>query len=86
MDVRTLRAHRNDTSLNHKGAVATWPIWSKGAKYKCFRIRQIGVNSNKHYYLSCSGFEIYGDVYQIGNNNNKSPPENVGTHKQIIIV
>ena len=68
---QTLRAHRNDTSLNHKGAVATWELRAKGAKYRCFRVRQIGVNSNKHYYLSCSGFEIYGDIYQIAYANPK---------------
>lgn len=66
---QTLRAHRNDSALNHKGAVATWELRAKGAKYRCFRIRQIGVNSNKHYYLSCSGFEIYGDIYQIASAN-----------------
>eukprot|EP01084_Bolivina_argentea_P242609 406942_1 len=60
-----LRTHRNDTSLDHRGAMATWEIKAKGAKYKCFRIKQVGANSNNHYYLACSGFEIYGDVYQV---------------------
>ena len=67
----TLRQHKNDSSLNHKGATWTWEIKAKGAKYRAFRIRQIGVNSNKHYYLSCSGFEIYGDIYQIAYANPK---------------
>jgi len=69
---QTLRAHRTDNSLNHKGAVATWELRAKGAKYRCFRVRQIGVNSNKHYYLSCSGFEIYGDIFQIANGSQAS--------------
>ncbi|ETO35938.1 hypothetical protein RFI_01124 [Reticulomyxa filosa] len=62
----TLRAHKDDASLNHKGAVATWELRSKGARYRVFRIRQTGVNSNNHLYNSLSGFEIYGDVFQIG--------------------
>eukprot|EP01084_Bolivina_argentea_P250100 418904_1 len=81
---QTLRAHRNDASLNHKGAVATWELRAKGAKYRCFRMRQIGVNSNKHYYLSCSGFEIYGDIFQIAYANPKqnANPKNSGEHNK----
>jgi hypothetical protein len=62
----TLRAHKDDASLSHKGAVATWELRCKGARYRVFRIRQTGLNSNNHLYNSLSGFEVYGDVFQIG--------------------
>ena len=80
----TLRAHREDASLNQKGKVVTFELRSKGGRYRAFRVRQIGPNSNKHYYLSLSGFEVYGDVYQIGFDKPKQPiPQGAkpGNHK-----
>jgi len=57
-----LREHRNDTKLYGIGATATWKLEVKG-RYRAFRIRQFGLNSNNHLYLSLSGFEIYGEMY-----------------------
>jgi len=57
-----LREHRNDPKLNGIGATATWRLEVRG-RYRAFRIRQFGLNSNNHLYLSLSGFEIYGEMY-----------------------
>lgn len=57
-----LREHRNDTKLYGIGATASWKLDVKG-RYRAFRIRQFGLNSNNHLYLSISGFEIYGEMY-----------------------
>lgn len=56
--------HTNDSSLNAKGATHTWAVQCKDA-YRIFRILQWGLNSNRHYYLCLSGFEIYGTVSRI---------------------
>eukprot|EP01084_Bolivina_argentea_P223891 378710_1 len=61
---RILKRHINDESLKGKGCVATWRLNAKGAKYRYFRIKQTALNSNGHYYLACSGFEIYGEIYK----------------------
>lgn len=57
-----LREHVEDQALNARGAAFTWAIPAKfqDQSFKLFRIFQTGVNSNKHHYLSLSGFEIYG--------------------------
>lgn len=60
--------HVNDESLNKKGATHTWPVAPTSQAYRYFRIRQTGLNSNNHHYLSCSGFELYGRVYDIDDN------------------
>lgn len=60
-----LLAHENDTSLVDPGSTATWPIACPEGKgpYRYLRIAQNGKNaSNQTYYLSLSGFEIYGTV------------------------
>ncbi len=38
-------------------------VKSNGNRYRMFRITQTGVNSNNHYYLSCSGLELYGNLF-----------------------
>ncbi|ETO16421.1 hypothetical protein RFI_20918, partial [Reticulomyxa filosa] len=57
----TLREHKNDEALNLKGQTFTWSI-TAGGYFSRFRIFQFDKNSNNHYYLSLSGFEIYGHV------------------------
>eukprot|EP01083_Nonionella_stella_P002655 7599_1 len=58
-----LVAHRQDTSLAKIGATATWTVDSQGRRYKRFRIIQKGHNSNMHFYLACSGIELYGSIH-----------------------
>ena len=63
----TLRRHEDDTSLQKKGQRETWEVTGtlptpKGEGYQLFRVRQTGRNSNNHYYLALSGFELYGDL------------------------
>ena len=66
-DWTLLREHVNDEALNAKGKAATWNIdlSAPGCNrpYRLFRILQTGENSNKHHYLACSGWEMYGQVY-----------------------
>ena len=65
----TLYTHSGDLSLNEPGSVNTW--WfaipeeeTEGWRY--VRIQQIGRNaSGQTYYLSISGFEIYGEVTSV---------------------
>jgi hypothetical protein len=57
-----IRAHDNDTSIpSQKGATRTWTVHC-ASSYSYFRIFQTGKNSNNHFYLAVSGFEVYGDV------------------------
>ena len=59
-----LREHTNDPALNGKGDSHTWALSGPNVQqpYRYFRIRQTGLNSNNHYYLALSGFEIYGQL------------------------
>ncbi|ETO35939.1 hypothetical protein RFI_01125, partial [Reticulomyxa filosa] len=58
----TVKKHEDDQGLNEKGATHTWPVQGRGA-YRIWRIKQTGLNSNKHKYLACSGIEFYGQLY-----------------------
>ncbi|ETO36723.1 hypothetical protein RFI_00341, partial [Reticulomyxa filosa] len=58
----TVKKHEDDQGLNEKGASHTWPVQGRGA-YRIWRIKQTGLNSNKHKYLACSGIEFYGQLY-----------------------
>eukprot|EP00457_Paulinella_chromatophora_P000316 gb/GEZN01000316.1/.p1 GENE.gb/GEZN01000316.1/~~gb/GEZN01000316.1/.p1 ORF type:complete len:1660 (-),score=215.21 gb/GEZN01000316.1/:6-4985(-) len=62
----TLANHVQDKSLDQKGKAKTWKLNPDLVKtaYSFFRILQTGLNSNNHYYLSCSGFELYGNLYE----------------------
>ena len=44
-----IHVHKNDICLNGKGGTATWAVEAK-EKYRVFRIRQTGPNSNNHFY------------------------------------
>ena len=62
-----LREHVNDESLNAKGKAVTWIIDVNvpgcARAYRMFRVTQTGENSNKHHYLACSGWELYGQLF-----------------------
>ena len=55
--------HTNDESLRKKGATHTWQVPTTGKRYRLFRLFQSGRNSNKNYYLPCSGLEFYGTLF-----------------------
>jgi len=57
-----LREHHNDESLRFKGQSYTWQLRNIDGYYSMFRLFQFDKNSNNHYYLACSGFELYGEV------------------------
>jgi hypothetical protein len=60
----TLRDHKDDASLNKKGATRTWALSGPATNkaYRMFRVRQTGLNSNRHKFLALSGFELYGEL------------------------
>jgi len=58
----SIREHNNDESLRFKGQSYTWLLRNVSSYYSMFRIFQFDKNSNNHYYLAISGFEIYGEV------------------------
>eukprot|EP01084_Bolivina_argentea_P250541 419814_1 len=60
---KIIKEHKKDKSLFGKGSTHTWSIDTKSKRYRAFRIRQFGHNSNKHWYLACSGVEFYGEIY-----------------------
>ena len=64
-----LKEHVEDMALNGKGSTYTWPLPAKFHEqtFSKFRIFQTGINSNKHYYLALSGFEIYGKLISLPN-------------------
>jgi len=58
-----LSVHKEDESLNGKGSTATWTLQKQQSMwFSYFRVLQTGPNSNKHFYLPLSGFEIYGSA------------------------
>ena len=46
---KILREHKKDKSINGKGGTATFTLDTQGKRYRAFRIRQFGPNSNKHW-------------------------------------
>jgi len=54
-----IRTHSKDSSLQNAGQCFTWPV-DCAEFYSNFRLRMTGANSNNHFYLACSGFDIYG--------------------------
>eukprot|EP01083_Nonionella_stella_P306502 1073693_1 len=53
--------HIDDHALHQAGSTHTWELDDPGF-YSQFRIRMTGRNSNNHWYLCCSGFEMYGTI------------------------
>ncbi|EFO85309.1 hypothetical protein CRE_21657 [Caenorhabditis remanei] len=61
-----LITHTDDKSLGDPGSTATWHLEKGTASYRYIRIAQNGKNSSgQTHYLSCSGFEIYGDIVDV---------------------
>uniref|UniRef100_A0A8C4QC48 E3 ubiquitin-protein ligase n=1 Tax=Eptatretus burgeri TaxID=7764 RepID=A0A8C4QC48_EPTBU len=62
----TLCTHTDDYSLNEPGSTATWPLESPKSElqgWRHIRLKQMGKNaSGQTHYLSLSGFELYGTV------------------------
>ncbi|NXD68096.1 HECD1 ligase, partial [Eolophus roseicapillus] len=62
----TLYTHVDDCSLNEPGSTATWPLdppKDEKQGWRHIRIKQMGKNaSGQTHYLSLSGFELYGTV------------------------
>ncbi|XP_076201098.1 E3 ubiquitin-protein ligase HECTD1 isoform X11 [Aptenodytes patagonicus] len=62
----TLYTHVDDCSLNEPGSTATWPLdppKDEKQGWRHVRIKQMGKNaSGQTHYLSLSGFELYGAV------------------------
>ncbi|XP_065451485.1 E3 ubiquitin-protein ligase HECTD1 isoform X13 [Chrysemys picta bellii] len=62
----TLYTHVDDCSLNEPGSTATWPVdppKDEKQGWRHVRIKQMGKNaSGQTHYLSLSGFELYGTV------------------------
>ncbi|MES1920001.1 E3 ubiquitin-protein ligase HTD1 [Bonamia ostreae] len=63
---KVLLVHEEDASLNKAGQTHTWAIPFQQEFFSKFRIFQTGKNSNKHFYLAASGFEIYGAMKILG--------------------
>uniref|UniRef100_A0A8C0GMF1 E3 ubiquitin-protein ligase n=1 Tax=Chelonoidis abingdonii TaxID=106734 RepID=A0A8C0GMF1_CHEAB len=62
----TLYTHVDDCSLSEPGSTATWPVdppKDEKQGWRHIRIKQMGKNaSGQTHYLSLSGFELYGTV------------------------
>jgi len=58
-----LLSHKQDASLDRKGATKTWVIPKPKKSYQMFRLLQTGKNSNNHWYMALSSVELYGKVY-----------------------
>jgi hypothetical protein len=68
-----LREHINDAVLDKKGATHTWELPKSTVFYSQFRIFMTNVNSNDHWYLALSGFEVYGILdLQVESSNTSS--------------
>jgi hypothetical protein len=58
-----LLSHKNDSSLKTRGGTATWNVPKPQKSFRMLRVLQTGKNSNEHWYLALSGFEVYGKLY-----------------------
>ena len=58
-----LREHRGDRALAGRGATHTWTLRCSRS-YSRFRVWQTGPNSNGHWFLALSGFEVYGIIVE----------------------
>lgn len=59
-----LSRHKEDKSLDSNYATHTWCITSLTKPFRYFRILQTGRNSSFHNFLSLSGIEFYGELYE----------------------
>ncbi|PRP84610.1 hypothetical protein PROFUN_09283 [Planoprotostelium fungivorum] len=58
-----LLRHRDEKVLDSNYATYSWPISSATKPFRYFRILQTGHNSSNHNFLSLSGIEFYGELY-----------------------
>jgi hypothetical protein len=60
-----LREHRNDLSLEDVFSNFTWTLEDPPVQvaYRYFRITQLDRNSGGQFYLSLSGFEVFGTLF-----------------------
>jgi hypothetical protein len=58
----SLRAHVEDRALAKLGATASWELDPALGAFRFFRVRQTGLNSNRHHFLALSGMELYGTL------------------------
>jgi len=70
-----LRTHKDDSSLEKKGQFASWEISNVNESFSQFRVIMTGKNSNDHWYLALSGFEIYGTLLLKTGQKTKKPSE-----------
>uniref|UniRef100_F6QKD9 E3 ubiquitin-protein ligase n=1 Tax=Xenopus tropicalis TaxID=8364 RepID=F6QKD9_XENTR len=74
----TLYTHMDDCSLNEPGSTATWPLdpaREEKQGWRHVRIKQTGKNaSGQTHYLSLSGFELYGNVTGVCEDQLGTPP------------
>lgn len=68
-----LRRHVNETALNSNFATASFEIPSCSQSFRHFRILQTGHNSSGNNFLSISGFELYGFLYEEKKDGYASP-------------
>ncbi|XP_030855099.1 E3 ubiquitin-protein ligase HECTD1 isoform X1 [Strongylocentrotus purpuratus] len=77
----TLLTHTDDCSLNEPGSSATWPLepsTSEKKGWRYIRLQQMGKNaSGQTHYLSLSGFELYGTVTGVVEENLSVAPAKV---------
>lgn len=64
-----------DGTLDQKGKFATFACNTPaGQSFRLFRVRQTGRNSNNHFYLALSGFEIFGEAFTANLKPSAEPP------------
>jgi hypothetical protein len=59
-----LSRHRDEEVLNSNFATFTWTIYTCIKPFRYFRLLQTGHNSSNHNFLSLSGIEMYGELYE----------------------
>jgi hypothetical protein len=61
--------HKQDESLDEGFASHSWRIGPMRSSFRIFRILQTAKNSSNHNFLVLSGFELYGELYEIEPNS-----------------
>ena len=61
--------HKNDESLNEPDGTSTWTIPNITRFYRYFRVALTGPTSNGRSCICCSGFEIYGEIQRLDEDN-----------------
>jgi len=60
-----LKNHVNDASIAKQGDTHSWKIDFQVEAFQMFRVQVTGPWRPGYFFLFCSGFEIYGDVYHL---------------------